>query len=300
MKRQVEWYTEPQPDMKAHTSAPWKHRGWLHNLRVKKSVDATHLLTPLPDALAELERRRKDPVLRKKIEEYLRGDIPEYFGDLPTLYLARHIATPNFETLRFLHLVEPLGLATVIGQDLQDKFVSKNQLKKALGKLSVSTGITKHGLEFKEHFENVRVVDFTKANGKLFSDITTTWGEPLAQFHNELFKELTNINVTIVDDSAWIDRHHRGHLVSHYRKFLTLFILHGVLFEDYSLDDKEERKFIQKVLEPAFKSVEKKFGCRPLIAQLTPTTVESPEYWISYPRKVLSLVRERMKYTSST
>jgi hypothetical protein len=284
--------------MKAHTSAPWKHLGWLHNLRVTKSAGATHLLTPLPDALVELERRKRDPVLKKKIEEYLKGDIPPYFGESPVLYLARHIATPNFETLRFLHLVEPLGLPTVIGQDLKDKFVPKNQLKRALGKLHVSTGITRHGLEFKEHFENVRIVDFNTESGKLFRDITTVWGEPLADFHNGLFKELASTDVTIVDDSAWIDRHHRGRLVSHYRKFLTLFILHGVLFEDYSLDDKEERAFIRKVLEPAFRTVEKKFGCRPLIAQLTPTTVESPEYWISYPSKVLGLVRKRMSCTT--
>ncbi len=279
--------------MKSDTRVPRWQLPWRSLLRTPYSSGAARLLTPLPNALDELERRRKDPVLRKKVEEYLKGDIPPYFGESPVLYLARHIATPNFETLRFLHLVEPLQLPTIVGQDLRDRFAPKNQLKKALGKLHVSTGISKQGTEFKEHFQNVRVVDFSTESGKFFSDIRTIWGEPLAQFHNELFKELTNMEAVIVDDSAWIDRHHRGRLVSHYKKFLTLFILYGVLFEDYSLDDKEERAFIRKVLLPAFKSIEKKFGCRPLIAQLTPTTVESPDYWISYPHKVLDIVRRK-------
>lgn len=285
--------------MKSDTRVPRWQLPWRSLLRTPHTSGASHLLTPLPNALEELERRRKDPVLRNKIEKYLKHDIPPYFGESPVLYLARHVATPNFETLRFLHLVEPLNLPTVIGQDLRDKFAPKNQLKKALGKLHVSTGISKQGTEFTEHFQNVRVVDFSTESGKRFGDIRTIWGEPLAQFHNDLFRELTDIQVSIVDDSAWIDRHHRGKLVPHYKKFLALFVLHGVLFEDYSLDDAEERKFIRKVLTPAFKTIERKFGCRPLIAQLTPTTVESADYWISYPHKTLDLVRKRMGYNSN-
>lgn len=95
--------------MKAQTSVPLKRLRWTHDLRIKESADATHLLTPLPYALVELERRKRDPVLRKKIEEYLKADIPPYFGESPVLYLARHIATPNFETLRFLSNMSARG-----------------------------------------------------------------------------------------------------------------------------------------------------------------------------------------------
>jgi len=270
-----------------------KITGWLRSYDVFWSSDAENLLTPLPEALAEIERRKKDPVLKKKLEEYLNNDIPAYFEDLPVLYLARHVATPNFETLRFLHLLEPLGLRTVIGQDLKDKFVPKNMLKKALGRLHVTTGITKHGKEFREHFANARVIDFNTSSGKPFIEIKTLWGESLSDFHNELFAQLTNVRAEIVDDSDWIDRHHRGHHVSHYRKFLALFVLHGILFEDYSLDDKEERRFIRTVLRPAFKYVEKEFGYKPLIATLTPTSIESPDYWVSYPNKVMDIIKQK-------
>lgn len=260
------------------------------------------LLTPLDEAVVELRRRREDPVLMKKVEKYLSGDIPEHFLEGPTLYLARHVATPNFETLRFLHLVEPIDMQVVLSQDLQDRFVPKNQLKKALGKLPISTGISIKNGAYNESFEYISIVDFNTTSGKSFHEIQTVWGQNLSDFHAELFGELTSHPVRIVDESAWIDRQHRGDLLAHYKKFLALFIVHGILFEDYAVEDKEEAKFIASVLRPAYKAIEREFGCRPLIAQLTPTSIESPAFWISYPRKVLDIVRARKDggYTTAT
>ena len=262
----------------------------------------SELLTPLEVAVEELERRRKDPELMERVEQYLAGDIPEHFANGPILYLARHVASPNFETLRFLHLVEPVGIPAVISQDLKDRFVPKNALKKALGKLPVSTGVSMRDGAYQENYERVTVVDFNSANGKPFKDIRTLWGEDLASFHAGLFSALTPHPVRIVDDSSWIDRQHRGDLLAHYKKFLALFVTHGVLFEDYALEDKEEAQFIDSVLRPAYREVEARFGVRPLIAQLTPTSIETPEFWISYPRQVLAIVREKLaaRYTSGT
>jgi len=250
----------------------------------------------------ELERRRQDPVLREKVERYLAGDIPEHFANGPILYLARHIASPNFETLRFLHLVEPVGLPAIISQDLKDRFVPKNPLKKALGKLPISTGVSMKDGVYQENYERVTIIDFNTTNGKPFRDIQTLWGENLASFHTELFKALTSQPVRIVDDSAWIDRQHRGDLLAHYKKFLALFVMHGVLFEDYALEDKEEAQFINSILRPAYRAIESEFGVRPLIAQLTPTSIETPEFWISYPQQVLAIVREKLgtDYTART
>jgi len=259
-----------------------------------KPWSASKLLTPLGEAVEELERRRKDTVLMQKIEEYLEGDVPPHFAGGPILYLARHVATPNFETLRFFHLVEATGLPTVIGQDLKDKFVPKNSLKKALGKLPISTSVTMRGGQCRETYERLSIIDFNSSSGKPFEEIRTHWGEPLSDFHASLFKELTKHPVAIANEADWIDRQHRGNLLTHYKKFLALFIAHGILFEDYALNDREEARFIERVLRPAYRFVERKFGCRPLIAQLTPTTGESAEFWISYPQKVRDIVHERL------
>lgn len=230
----------------------------------------------------------------RKVERYLGGDIPPHFANGPILYLARHVATPNFETLRFLHLVEPVPLPTVIGQDLEDKFVPKNALKRALGKLPISTDIgMKNGI-CQESYERVSIVDFNAMSGKRFNEIQTLWGEPLAAFHESLFPVLAHTNVRIIDESAWISRQHRGNLLAHYKKFLALFVVHGILFEDYALEDREEAIFIERVLRPAYRFIEREFGCRPLIAPLTPTSVESAEFWISYPKRVLGIVKDRI------
>lgn len=256
--------------------------------------DNTNFLTPFPDALAELKQRQEDTQLRAKVEAFLGGDIPPQFTEGPLLYLARHVATPNFETLRFLHLTEAVDIPAVIGQDSKDKFVPRNQLKKALGKLAVLGGISHKNGVFHEQYQNHSVVDFNTTNGKPFTDIQTLWGENLIDFHTNLFKTACKRPVQIVDDSAWIDRHHRGNLVEHYRRFLALFLAHGILFEDFTYDDSQERQFKKQVLLPAFHFIERTFGKRPLIVELSPTSMESQKYWLSYPHIVKKILEEKI------
>ena len=256
---------------------------------LQEETGASRFLTPYPIALEEIRRRATDAALRQKVEEYLGGDIPEYMGQDPVLYLARHVATPNFETLRFLHLLEPLGLPIVVSQDTKDMFTSANMLKRFLGKMPVCIRITQKNGVANELFQHKTIIDFAQAQGKPMSEVETIWGEKLVAFHNRLFGRLANGSVKITDDAAWIDRNGRGDLLAHYKRFLALFIVHGVLFEDYLVEDSEEEYFIREILEPAFTFVEKTFGVRPLITQLTPSSVESVKFWLSYPKDVLPL-----------
>ncbi|MDD3531374.1 MAG: hypothetical protein PHV99_02170 [Candidatus Pacebacteria bacterium] len=246
------------------------------------------------EAIAELERRQKDPEIKKKVEKYLAGDIPEYFKDGPILCLARHIITPNFETLRFVHLTWQLGMKPVITQDSKGMFVPFNQVKKALCKLPVCRRLSQKKGTLHEHYENVTIVDFNKADGKPFSEIETLWGEKLTDFHMRLFSEFIDKEIDLPDDAAWIDRHHRDNLLEHYKHLLALFVAHGIFFENYDMNDPHEVHFVRHILRPAFRFVEKKFGYRPLIVQVFPTSFESTRFWISYPKRVLDIVRESM------
>lgn len=255
------------------------------------------LLTPYPQIVEELERRSKDEKLKAKVEAYLKGDIPEYFKGKPALYLARHLATRNFETLRFLHILEPLDLPVVIGQDTHDIFVAHNPLKRALGKLPICMSVHHKNGRVIEEYKNISIINFNEANGKPFKDIYTCWGEPLVEFHGRLLEKCQRDGAQVVDDAAWIDRHHRRDLLAHYKDFLALFVAHGVLFEDYLIEDKHEGRFIREVLRPAFRHVERTFGVRPLIAQLKPTSAESDRYWISYPRSVFDEVCTKLEST---
>ncbi|MCX6787244.1 MAG: hypothetical protein NTY93_01825 [Candidatus Kaiserbacteria bacterium] len=261
--------------------------------RNKENDPSDLMFTPF-EAVQELEKRRKDTKLQKKVEEYLKGDIPEYFKDGPVLYLARHVATPNFETLRFKYLMESLGMKTVVSQDTKDLFVSQNQLKKALCKLSICRGVSQNGNKLNEQFQNISIVDFNKADGKRFDTITTLWGERLIDFHDRLFSKFMNGEVTNPDDAVWIDRHHRGNLLEHYKNLLALFVAHGIFFEDYVMEDKHEADFVSKILRPACRFIQQRFGVLPIIVPLVPKTFESNRFWISYPEKVLDIVRESM------
>ncbi len=252
------------------------------------------MFTPF-EAVQELEKRRKDPTLQKKVEEYLAGDIPEYFKDGPIFYLARHTVTPNFETLRFIHLIRQLGLKTVISQDSKGLFVSQNQIKRALCKLPICRRITQKDGKLNEHYQNVTIVDFNEADGKSFAEIKTLWGEKLIDFHTRLFSELNVQMIETPDDAKWLDRHHRGDLLEHYKKLLALFVVHGIFFENYNVDDEHEVLFVKQILRPACRFIEQRFGYRPIIVQIFPTEPESYHFWMSYPAKVLDIVRESMK-----
>lgn len=251
-------------------------------------------MTPF-EAIEKLKRRQQNPELKKRVEEYLKGDIPEYFKDGPVLYLARHVVTPNFETLRFIHLMEHFGIKTVITQDSKGLFVTQNHVKRALVKLPIFRRHTQKGNKLHEHYENFTIVNVNEANGKPFSDIKTLWGEKLIDFHTRLFSELLSRKIESPDDAAWIDRHHRENLLKHYKHLLALFVVHGIFFENYNMNDPHEVEFVRRILRPACLFVEKRFGYRPIIVQVFPTSFESYHFWISYPRKVLDIVKKSMK-----
>ncbi len=261
-----------------------------------RHIGTEDVVTPFSFALKELKKRQTDPTLRARVEEYLGNDLPTYFKDGPVLYLCRHVASPNIQTLRFLHLMKAEGMKTVIGQDVKDLFVSHNQLKKSLGKLPICTGIFQSSQGSRiEQFRKVSIIDFNAWNGKPLNTISTLWGEPFVEFHNSLFKQLTDECVHIEDDSAWVDRYHRGDLLAEYKKFLALFLVHGIMFEDYPIEDSStEAAFVTDILRPAFTHIEEVFGIRPLIAPLVPAGVESTELWEGYPPLVLEIVKQKL------
>ena len=108
------------------------------------------------------------------------------------------------------------------------------------------------------------------------------------------YKKFMHEKIENPDDALWIDRHHRGNLLEHYKDFLALFVTHGILFEDYVMEDKHEAQFVRKVLRPACHFIQRRFGLRPLIVPLVPKTFESDRFWLSYPEEVLDIVRENM------
>jgi hypothetical protein len=251
--------------------------------------DVSKFFTPLPEAVAEIERRRKDPELRRKVEAYLHGDIPEHFTySKPIFYLSRHIATPNYETLRFIELTEHYELPRVIGVDPFDKFTSNNVLKRSLGKMPVTKGVSRNGDEI---IENFTVVDFLKYDGEMLRDVKTTFGEPLLDFHTNLFREIYPTKGMIINEAKWVDNHHRGALVPEYIDVLSLLITHGIMFEFY---EPEDREFVQQVLEPTFNFVTSIYGVKPLIVNLVDAEIANTRNWNGYPSVIYQHIKQKL------
>ena len=256
-------------------------------------IDIKKFFTPTDEAVLEIMKRRTDLPLKNHVEDYLCGDIPEHFnGKDPILYFSRHVASPNFETIRYIELSNPYDKPIIIGQDTNDKFVSNNCLKKALGKLSVLKGSSHNGDEI---IENFTILNFNENLGKKLCDVKICNGTSLIDFHTKLFRRVCGYEVELIDESVWIDRNHRGDLRAYYEKLLALLITHGIMFEFYEEDDEEEEEFIMNIFEPAFKKVEKIFGCKPLICEVLTPEMDAEREWLAYPDTIYPLINELLK-----
>ncbi len=252
------------------------------------NMEVSRYFTPLCLAIKQLEERRRDAELRDRIERYFRSDIPAHFRNGPVLYLARHVATPNRETLLFLERCERHQYQAVIGQDLNDVFVSHNSLKRSLGKLPVVRGQDRSGAEIIEY---VTVLDFNSSQGRQLHELQTFAGTSLVEFHVSLFNELNIRPPHLADETAWIDRHHRGRLTEHYKQHLALFLAHGVLFEYFLLSVPAERQFLRAVFAPAFEFIHDMFGVRPLVVPLVDPGTEEERNWEAYPLQLMDFVQ---------
>lgn len=248
------------------------------------------IFTPLPEALSLIQARRQDSRLLNNITEYLNNDIPAHFNQPnPILYLCRHIATPNFEAMRFIEIGKPLNLPLVIGEDSRGTFFGNNVLKRALGKLPIVKGIARNHDEIVEHFT---VIDFATAEGKSFSDIATNCNGSLIDLHHDLFAHIYDRGISIADEANWIDNHHRENLLEQYKHTLALLVAHGIMFESYP---PEESRLVEEILLPAFDFVTEQFGHKPLIYELIDGPLEKTRDWNAYPSVLYRPLRDAFK-----
>lgn len=251
-----------------------------------------YVYTDIKVATEEIQKRRHDTQLQNAVAKFLNNDIPTHFcGKKPLFYFSRHVATPNFETLKFIERTQHIdGFTAVIGEDISGKFVSINRTKRALGKLPIVKGMNRMHDEI---IENYTVVDFGKADGAAFKNIILDNGRGLVETHHELLQEIYP-DILFVDESSWIDRHHRNNLLEQYKHLLSLTLVHGVMFEIYYSSD---RDFINNILIPAMYFVTKKFGCKPLICKLladdNPPAEESD--MVAYPSVVYPFIERMFK-----
>jgi hypothetical protein len=219
--------------------------------------------TPLTEAIEENQKRRENSELKQAVCDFLKDDIPQHFtGTQPIFYLSRYIATPDYETLHYFNQVQKTNWPVVIGEDTADIFTSHHSLKRNLVKLPIVSGLAKNGEGILRY---ITTADFNSHQGKPLKRIKLHNQMTLTDFHKKLCAQFMPKNIQIVDESAWVDRHSRGELVKLYEKLLPLFLVHGVMLEQYEPD---ELDFLEAVVIPARKATIKRFGHTPLIAPL--------------------------------
>jgi len=236
------------------------------------------IYTPLEEAKEEIKRRWEDKELKEKIDKFLGEDIPNFLLDSPKAYIARHVATPNFEFFRFLELADKMKMDYVAPEYLCDKFHPANSMKYHLGRIFIYKGKDKNG---GHRIESETIIDFNKSNGKKLTEMLTIWDENFIDFHHRILRhEIQNPHFKTQNLSDWLEKMGKTP-EKFYLYFLALFIRNGVLFENF-LTNSEERIFTSENVIPCVKILLEKFGVQPLIVRLTPKETEEDIYWLCY------------------
>lgn len=231
------------------------------------------IYTSIEEARVEIRKRWNDAALKAAVAEFVSG-IPHCFAE-PRAVLFRNIISATTEFALFTKQTEMIGLKPLGAEYLEDIFCTRNADKLMLVKMRMITGTDKQGqsIFIKKYVANVKENDNRK-----FSLIKTHDEEALASFHHRLVRNNFG-EIEIVDFSEWLKKN-GGRAAEYYKKFLALFVCHGVLFETFVTNPAED-EFAQRVVLPAFEEVAGEFGVRPLIVRNLPTPDEI--YWLCYP-----------------
>lgn len=244
------------------------------------------IYTPLSVAKEEIWKRWNDKELRKKVEDFLNGSIPDFLKKNPHSLLVRQITSPDMEFFLFRDLSRMIDLKSLFVEFCEDKFASCNPDKYYRCNMYFFEGKGKGGGNI---IKSKKVVDFDVFDGKKIREVETLWKTPLLDFHHSLIKEICPEALeNIVDVSDWVMKNGKT-ANKFYLHYLAWFICHGVLFENFPIDGKEG-KFTRELVLPNIKKLEQEFGVKPLIVPVIPIEDQENFFWWSYPGKVEATV----------
>lgn len=251
------------------------------------------LYTSLPDALKELENRRSDFKFKQLVQELLGSDIPPSLQEEPRAVMVRYITSPRFEYDYFQDHVSKSGLKPLLLEYTDDKFIAKNWEKYHLARMFFARKPLSLGLAPTCVVDTICTIDFNRFQGRSLRELETTWGENFIVFHHRLLNSYLRHRdwetPEIEDFSEWFRRNSGPDLWTYYPRYLALFLLNGILFENFILDPKE-RFFTERVVMPAFKTIADVMGRRPLIVRLVPSEIEHESHLCYYDEKIRGMI----------
>lgn len=238
-----------------------------------------NLYFSLDEARIELKKRQVDSELKKKIEDELGDRFMACFKSASRGVTFRQICSPDNGFAFFYQCANYTGTKPLIFEYHDDIFVSFNEEKKGLGRLRLTLKDGQKAV--------VDIMDFHAYEKMLLRNVKLKTGESLLDFHHDLFK-LSAYNADFIENSKWL--HDIGKAADYYYYFLLHFIVHGILFETFSLEEREkgEAQFVENVIALNLEKIEKKFGLRPIVVRSYPENQTDNEdfYWWSYPPNI--------------
>jgi hypothetical protein len=259
---------------------------------VEKQTIDTLIYTPWEEAVRELEVRKNDAVLERRLKTLLPHGIPAPMeNNMPYVVLFRNIATSNYETNRFVIIADSLshyGLKPLLLEYLGDNFNDRNHWKHLAGRLCFSKGINKRG---EWMFETLNLINFNDSNNKPLASLRTLWGESFVELHHTLFeRRFPSMKGCYHDISSWLQAN-GGRAREYYRPFLSLFLRDGILLDNFLMSSKES-SFTRDVVLPIFKEVQEETGYKPLIVPLDPPSMEGHDFWYYHPLSDKGVIEE--------
>ncbi|MSU60447.1 MAG: hypothetical protein EXS52_00840 [Candidatus Staskawiczbacteria bacterium] len=246
------------------------------------------------DVAKELKRRSENKELDAMLSDYWDlHRIPDidFFKNGPYAVLSRSSASPNAEQKHFLEFARKNGLTPVI-LEYDGKFVTRNLEKLYLCKMHFYSD--KNSKEY-DHPVKICVADTNVNQGKSMSQILTHENKPLLDFHHDLFfKHADTTNCNICNFTEWFNMA-RVIGPNYYFFFLLIFMKNAVLFDNYTLSDSEESRFVEEKILPSIHELQEKFGLRPLIFPLVPIKTETDMHWLSYSGQIQEEIENTFK-----
>lgn len=215
------------------------------------------------------EQLRRRAHLRDAVEQFWEDNGMPFPSELKAgdyAGLGRHVPTFRFEDALFTLMAESAGLPpTWLGYE-QDTFVTQSNVKRSLVRPQLTERANKHGAPITKTQKLVPNPDWFQ--GRALAEIRMDDGQPMVDWHHERLRRAVPQAQSY--DMSHICDHWGGRAENYYTAYLSLFVAHGVLFEDYhggesggALDG-----FTSRVFEPAAARVEQLFGVNPLVVAL--------------------------------
>ena len=220
--------------------------------------------TPIGEAQAVMNSRTH---LRKEVEKYWESeglDMSQYVQLEGFAGFARQVPTFRMEDGVFATLASAAGLQPVWMGYTSDKFSTLSSTKRSYLQPTMWSRNNSRGEPI---VVKKKMCDVNAFVGARLDTITDKVGGSMINWHRERLLQMVP-DAIATDDSKWMLRY--GSPDRYYESFLSVFVTHGVLFEDYHGGESGNKldAFTSEIFEPTVERLRQRFGFAPNLVRM--------------------------------